>query len=208
MISYAITAYNEIVELQELVKNLLSYIKDPDEVVIQLDTKATDEIREYTDTLKHMSNVTVIEFPLDNHFAKFKNNLKNHCKNEWIFQVDADELLSSTLLETINDVLAVNDDKDVILVPRINTVSGMTPDDVKTYSWKINEHGWVNFPDYQWRIYKNNEDINWINPVHEQLTGFKNMSRLPQEEHYCLLHEKTIEKQRKQNEFYINTFNR
>jgi len=208
MISYAITAYNEIEELTRLVTDLSPMMRYDDEIVIQLDTKATKEVREYTDTLKQFDNVVITEFPLNNHFANFKNNLKKHCKNEWIFQVDADELLVSSLLLTIHDILELNQDKDVILVPRINTVIGMTPNDVRTYRWSINEKGYVNFPDYQWRLYRNTEEINWVGPVHEQLSGFKNMSKLPADPNYCLLHEKTIERQRKQNEFYIRSFNR
>lgn len=208
MISYAITAYNEIEELTKLVNSLRATIQKGDEIVIQLDTKATKEVREYTDILKDVDDIVIIEFPLNNHFANFKNNLKKHCKNEWIFQIDADELLVPGLSLTIREILKLNKDKDVILVPRINTVVGMTPADIKTYGWRVDEQGWVNFPDYQWRLYRNKEEINWVGPVHEQLSGFKNMSRLPAEEDYCLLHEKTIERQRKQNEFYINTFNK
>ncbi len=60
----------------------------------------------------------------------------------------------------------------------------------------------INFPDYQWRIYKNIPTIKWINKVHERLNGFKIYSTLPPLDEFCLLHPKTIERQEKQNEFY------
>jgi hypothetical protein len=77
----------------------------------------------------------------------------------------------------------------------------MTQDHVHQWGWNVNEHGWVNFPDYQWRIYKNN-GIKWINKVHERLDGFKQYTILPQTEEYVLFHPKTIERQVKQNNYY------
>ena len=68
--------------------------------------------------------------------------------------------------------------------------------------WQVNENGWVNWPDYQWRIYKNSDDIKWVNKVHEKLEGYKTLSHLPQDSEWCLLHHKTIEKQEKQNNYY------
>ena len=66
----------------------------------------------------------------------------------------------------------------------------------------MNDKGWVNFPDYQWRIWKNNKKINWINKVHERLDGFNEYTTLPPSEEYCLFHPKDIKRQEKQNQFY------
>ena len=91
---------------------------------------------------------------------------------------------------------------DVVKVPRINTVEGLTQEHINKWKWGVNEKGWVNFPDFQWRIYKNNGKIKWVNKVHEVLEGYKTMSYLPTEEPWCLQHPKTIERQEKQNELY------
>ena len=90
---------------------------------------------------------------------------------------------------------------DVYLVPRINTVSGITEEHIQRWKWNVEDNR-INFPDYQWRIYKNNSSIKWINKVHERLDGFKKYAPLPAEDEFCLLHPKTIERQEKQNEFY------
>jgi hypothetical protein len=45
-ISYAITAHNEHVELERLLYQLDTNIRDIDEVVIQLDITATEEVKE------------------------------------------------------------------------------------------------------------------------------------------------------------------
>ena len=49
-ISFAITAHNEHEELQRLLEQLIQVVKSNDEIVIQLDTTATDEVIQVTDT--------------------------------------------------------------------------------------------------------------------------------------------------------------
>jgi hypothetical protein len=98
-------------------------------------------------------------------------------------------------------VLSANSQVDVYLVPRINTVSGITEEHIQKWRWNV-EGERINFPDYQWRIYKNKPEIQWVNKVHERLDGFKVYSMLPAQDDFCLLHPKTIEKQELQNQFY------
>jgi hypothetical protein len=78
----------------------------------------------------------------------------------------------------------------------------MNQDHMQQWGWAVNENGWINFPDFQWRIYRNAPEIVWQNKVHEILTGYKTISYLPIAPEYCLIHEKTIERQVKQNEYY------
>ena len=123
----------------------------------------------------------------------------------YIFQIDADEVPNELLIQHLPELLELNPDNDVYLVPRINTVTGLTEEHIKKWGWNVNVMGWVNWPDYQWRIYKNSPEIKWINKVHERLEGFKTYSMLPADtEALSLYHPKTIEKQEKQNELYEN----
>lgn len=204
MVSYAITVYNEINEIRKLVSQLKEYISEDDEIVIQMDKKATKEVREFVTSLE---NIIYCECALNNNFAMFKNCLNEHCTKEWIFQIDADETVNPILIINLHQILEINKNIDVILVPRINTVEGMTQEDINRYRWNINEHNWVNFPDYQFRLFKNKPEIKWDKPVHEQLIGYQSISKLPPHEEYCLKHPKTIDRQRKQNEFYRKMFN-
>ena len=55
---------------------------------------------------------------------------------------------------------------------------------------------------FQWRIYKNHPKIQWVNKVHEVLTGYKHYSDLHAMEEFSLYHPKDIERQVKQNNFY------
>ena len=202
-ISYAITVHNEIDELTTLLNFLQTNIRKEDEIVIQYDeTSVTDEVKEYVTLMDSMhENHIVVGFPLNKDFASFKNNLKSHCTKDFIFQVDADEIPHEFLVEYIGQVLDENP-VDIVFVPRVNTVEGLTDEHIKKWGWKVDEKGWVNFPDYQTRIYKNTEDVMWMNKVHERITGYNTFTNFPAEEQWSLYHPKKIDRQEQQNEFY------
>ena len=202
-ISYAITVCNELEEITNLLNFLQTNIRPEDEIVIQYDeTSATDSVKDYVNLMDKMhENHTVIGFPLNKDFASFKNNLKSHCTKEYIFQIDADEIPHESLVEVLHQVLEMNQ-VDVIFIPRVNTVDGLTKEHIEKWGWQVNESGWVNFPDYQTRVYRNTEEIMWMNKVHERITGYNTVSNLPPKEEYSLYHHKKIERQEKQNEFY------
>jgi len=197
-ISYAITACNEHVELDRLLDLLANNIRPEDEIVVQMDTTATDEVVSVIEKY----NLIKYHYPLNNNFAEFKNNLSKHCTKEFIFQIDADEYPHPFLLESLPEILEYNYNVDVFLTPRINTVEGLTEQHIQQWGWNVNDKGWVNFPDYQWRIWKNSNKIKWINKVHERLDGFNEYSMFPQSEEYCLFHPKDIKRQEKQNNYY------
>ena len=204
-ITYAITVCNELEEITKLVDFLKDKIDKDDEILIQYDEdSATDAIKNYLKIVSqlHNSNIKVIGFPLNKDFASYKNNLKNHAKGMFIFQIDADEIPSEYLMENIKDILEYNKDVDLFFVPRINTVKGLTKDHIKKWNWNVNDLGWVNFPDYQTRLYRRTSEIEWQGKVHERIVGYNTLSVLPQEEQYCLYHPKQIERQEKQNAYY------
>ena len=198
-ISYAITAHNEHEELERLLDQLDENITDYDEVVLQLDSSATEEVRGVS---KKYSYVKVTEFPLNKDFSSFKNNLKTNCTGDWIFQIDADESLDPWLIQNLPGILDQNHETEVFIVPRINTVDGLTEEHVTKWGWRVNEMGWVNFPDWQTRILKNVPNIFWKNKVHEVLTGQTRYSFFPQDQEFCILHHKTIDRQENQNAYY------
>jgi len=202
-ISYAITVCCELEEVSKLLNFLQVNITENDEIIIQYDTlSVTDEVLSYLKIMEKLhENHIVIGFPLNKDFASFKNNLKSHCSKDYIFQIDADEIPNEYLVQNLPLVLERNP-VDLIFVPRINTVDGITDEHIKKWGWNVNEKGWVNWSDYQSRIYRNTEDITWMNKVHERITGYSTVSNLPAEEQWSLYHHKTISKQEKQNLFY------
>ena len=201
-ISYAITVCNELEEVKRLVNFLLSNKRTEDEIVILYDTGGSIEVYDYVDNLDEVENISVIKDKFQGHFGDWKNLLTSYCKGDYIFQIDADELPNKFLIENLPIILESNTDTDIVLVPRINTVDGITQEHLNVWKWSINEKHWINFPDYQWRIYKNTSEIKWVGKLHEYLEGFTTYSTLPPEEEYCLYHPKTINKQEKQNSYY------
>jgi hypothetical protein len=98
--------------------------------------------------------------------------------------------------------LETNSDNEVYLVPRVNTVEGLTPEHIQKWRWNVDDKGWVNWPDYQWRIWKNKPEIKWTNKVHEVLKGHETYAALPAMEALALYHPKDIVRQEKQNNYY------
>ena len=202
-ISYAIPVCNEHEELMRLLNILTTNKRDEDEIVIQCDQgNTTSEVYQVLD--QFYGRINVIEFPLNGNFAAFKNNLKKHCIGEWIFQIDADEYITIEFLQNLHLILQDNPTTDVFLLPRINTVEGLTPEHIQKWRWNVNEKGWVNFPDLQPRILQNSPKINWGNKVHEVLMGHSTWATLPLEDDYCLYHPKQIDRQERQNNLYNN----
>jgi len=203
-ISYAITVCNEFTEIQKLLPLLLENKRVQDEIVLLYDSKNGDsEVLEYLLKFNKLPNVqTWRGLDFDGNFSKWKNLLTSYCDGDYIFQIDADEVPTIELIELLPDLLSTNKEVDVLLVPRINTVEGLTQGHIEKWGWRVDENGRVNFPDYQWRIWKNKPEIKWINKVHERLNGFKNYTTLPAVPLYCLDHPKNINRQEEQNKYY------
>jgi len=203
-VTYGITVHNELNELIKLLNFLQPRLGEDDEILIQYDeSSVTDEVLNYINVLDGLhENHRVIGFPLEGDFASFKNNLKNHSKGIYIFQIDADEIPNEFLVENIHELLEANKEVDLFFIPRINTVEGITEEHIKRWGWKVNEKGWINFPDVQTRLYRRTSEIEWEGKVHERIKGYNTMTVFPLEERFCLYHHKEIERQERQNEFY------
>jgi hypothetical protein len=202
-ISYAITVCNEFIEIQRLIHFLLKHKRHQDEIVVLFDEQNGDiEVENFLRLHSINREFAWHKGKFDHHFANWKNKLTSLCNGDYIFQIDADEIPDELLINQLPEILEYNKDVEIYLVPRINTVDGITQEHIQKWNWNVNEKGWVNWPDYQWRIYKNTPSIMWKNKVHEVLDGFKQFSILPETSDYALYHPKTIERQEKQNNYY------
>lgn len=202
-ISYAITVCNEFVEIQKLVSFLLEHKRYEDEIVILYDEKNGHEgVEEYLRT--HSVNNEFIWYgkEFNDHFADWKNYLNSLCSGDYIFQIDADEVPNKKLIDTLPSLLEGNSNIDLFLVPRVNTVEGLTDEHINKWRWNVNDKGWINWPDYQMRLYRNSDDIVWQNKVHEVITNSDTHTELPMNENFALYHPKEIKRQEKQNEYY------
>ena len=205
-ISYGITVHNEAEELNKLLE-ILIHKTDPEDEIVIVDDFSNQETQEvitsWTQQYGHedMKTIKVYQRKLNGDFASQKNYVIEQCSGDYIFHLDADEYPHEVLLRDIKQVLEIND-VDLIWVPRVNTVDGLTEKHIQQWSWKVTEQGWVNYPDFQSRVFKNNKDIRWVRPVHEQIQGAKTYAHLPPHEELSLYHPKTIQKQEQQNQLY------
>lgn len=201
-ISYAVTVCNEFTEIQKLIPYLLDNIRPEDEIVILYDSKNGDKkVEEYLRAKSVNPSYSWHSGEFDGHFANWKNKLTDLCNGDYIFQIDADEIPNEELIQNLPQILEMNS-VDVILVPRVNLVDGLTDEYIQKWKWNVDDKGRVNWPDPQWRVYKKSESIRWINKVHEKLDGYDTISNLPWVEELALFHHKDIEKQIKQNDYY------
>lgn len=206
-ISYGITVCNESAELNRLLPHLLQYIRSVDQVIVLQDV--TEVNQEVTDTIQsYGSRLIHIQGCLSGDFSSFKNRLLTHATGDYLFQLDADEIPPESLLKSIGSILKKHRKSDCFLVPRINIVHGIDEVRLQQWNWTQNEDGYINFPDYQMRLFKiKGKKIYWENKVHEKLVGFRKLEALPIETYaFCLIHEKNIDKQVQQNDFYNKNF--
>jgi hypothetical protein len=201
-ISYAITVCNELKEIQQLVGFLLTHKQNEDEIVILMDHNGTGEVWSYL--LKIESKLGVLNrIPFDKDFSKFKNHLNSLCSGDYIFNIDADEIPSESLINNIHELIELNPEIKAYALPRVNTVEGLTQEHIQKWGWRVDDENRVNYPDYQIRIYKNIPEIYWEGKVHETLNIKKEVVSLPYgTEDWVLYHHKTIERQEKQNNYY------
>lgn len=203
MISFAICTKNEGEYVQDLLNQLIPYCQTTgDEIVVVDDYYDDDFTKSILDANYSLGNIKLFQHPLNNDFAAHKNYLNSLCDGDYIFQVDADEKFHENLLTYLHDIVYNNTTVDLFLIPRVNVVTGLTSADVQRWGWTVNEHGWNCWPDFQTRLYRNNEDIKWEGKVHERIVGFKTHAPLPAEEQWALYHIKTISRQREQNNYY------
>ena len=202
-ISYAITVCNEFEEIKRLVEFLLRIKRPKDEIVILYDHKnGSEEIAEWLIKHNKLPNFQMWRGFFEGHFGEWKNKLSDYCNGDYIFQIDADEMPHTNLINYLPTILEANPKNEVFLISRVNTVEGLTEEHIKKWGWNVNSKGWVNFPDTQTRIWKREGRIRWYGKVHERLVNYKTYTNLPEDETFSLIHHKDIKKQEKQNNYY------
>ena len=207
-VSYGITVHNEHEELNKLLEVLVHKTDPEDEIVICVDgndEKVQEVITSWVQQYGSNKDIIVYNRKLDGNFAEHKNSVIEKSTGDYIFHIDADEYPHEILLQQLKQILEMND-VDLIWIPRVNTIDGMTQQHIDKWGWRVTENNWVNYPDYQSRVYRRDGEIRWTRPLHELIKGAKTYSHLPPQEELSLYHPKTIDKQEKQNMFYNENF--
>lgn len=203
-ITYAVTVCNEFIEIQRLIAFLLKNKRPQDNIVVLYDETNGDlEIENYLRSHSVNGEFAWHKGKFDGDFAAWKNRLKSFCSGDYVVFLDADEMVTEYFMRMLPDVLSMNHKLDMIRVPRINRVNGITEEHITKWGWRIDVFKRINYPDYQTRICKNIPEITWVGNVHETLTGFQYDAVLPADyEDFALIHVKDIAKQERQNKLY------
>ena len=209
-ISYGITVHNEADELNRLLEFLIHKTQPDDEIVIcddYSDEETQFVLQSWSQQYGHAKLIKIYQRKLEGDFPAQKNSVIENCEGDYIFHIDADEIPHENLINILPEMLETND-VDLVWVPRVNTVEGLTDEHCTKWGWRVTKLGWVNYPDYQARVFRKNDTIRWKNhpysnkPVHESWGGCKTYAHLPPQEELSLYHHKTIDKQEQQNQLY------
>ena len=131
-ISYAILTHNEGSYIQKLLDFLVNNKRSEDEIVI-VDDYSSEEVT--LDTLeRYKDNVQIYYREFDGDHTQ-KNFLNSKCTGDFIFQLDADEIVTLEFLQLLPQLLEANQETDLFLVPRINTVEGLTQEHINKWRW-------------------------------------------------------------------------
>ena len=208
-LSFCVTVHNEARELVTLTNKLHDWLKNhPEDELVIIDDYSTDQ-----STVRLLGELEltyrVIKHKLNGNFAEHKNFANMQCNGNFILQLDADEYPTPTLLENVKDLINLNPLVELFWIPRVNIVRGLTSMDAQKWGWQVyslNEYPdlpLVNAGDHQGRLYKNDpERIKWVKPVHERIVGANSTTVIPFNPDFAIIHDKTIDKQRSQNELY------
>ena len=222
-VSYLITCCNETYTLQRLLETIGTLIKNSDdEVVVLIDKdcknneKTISLLQEFAAKMSceivEKKTCKIIEHSLNNDYGSHKNFGVEKCSGDWIMAIDGDELLPNALLdENLHALIESNPNIEAYAIPRINDFRGVTQEHANQWGWKLTNSPTlnrpiVNFPDYQWRLFKNIPTIRFKKRLHEKIEGYLLYSILPEEENYAIYHDKTIETQIATNRRYNKEF--
>lgn len=198
--SYAITVCNESKEFYELMCFLNKVVDfKKHELVVLLDTgKVTQEVYDVIDKFPPHK---LFSRRFDGDFSTHRNFLIDRCNGDYIFMIDADEVPQQKLVENLENIININQ-CDVLFVPKMNICPGWTKEWIRTMGFSINENGWINWPDYQGRIFKNNKQIKFENKCPERICGFRDPTYVHAKPTYGLWHIKSVWRQTGQKVFY------
>lgn len=198
-ISYAILTHNEGKYIDKLLTLLTTYKRNIDEIVI-VDDYSDDEKTKFI--LNNFKDLITLDYRTFDGDHTQKNYLNSKCTGDYILQLDADELVAPEFIEMLPELLEDNSETDLFIMPRINTVEGLTQEYIQKWRWNVNEKGWVNFPDWQMRLYRNCDWVKWDGLLHSKIEGHKTYVFLPAKELFCILHPKQLDRQIDQNNLY------
>lgn len=165
-ISYTVVVQDELNAVKRL-HHTIQVCKKPEDESIAVHLYR--EERELDDPI----HVEIKEYLMDNFdtYCNYKNeNIISHLKNyvldlatkDYAFLLDANEFVTAQTLALWNNVIKNEPEYDIFWTPRVNidyTISQKEKED--KYGLRLNERGWINWPDNQPRIIRKNAGLIW-----------------------------------------------
>lgn len=191
-LTYTIQVCNESRELYSLLNFLSKTIDDEDDVNVVVDSnRITDRVESVLEHFKE--RITVFKRPFDNFYLNSEFHA-DKATGDYTFLIDADEMPQELLIKNIKNIIKESG-AEIIAVPRINIDPGYTEEFLKRRNYRINDVGWINWPDFQTRIFKKCDHIKWTNTMHTKLYGTNKAVALKPEPKLAMWHIKSIEKE-------------
>jgi hypothetical protein len=191
-LTYTVQVCNESRELFSLLSFLRKTVDDEDEINVVVDSnRVTARIESVLEHFKERINI--FKRPFDN-FCTNSNFHIEKATGEYIFGMDADEIPQELLIKNVKKI--INDSgAEIIAVPRINIDPGYTEEFLRRCNYTVNDVGYINWPDYQMRIYKKCDHIRWTDEMHTKLSGSDKAVGVEATPKLALWHIKSIEKE-------------
>ena len=183
--SVCMISYNDEECIRDTMENVSPYITDDFVITDGGSTdKTLDIINEY--------DAKVISKKWEYNFEIQKNSSLEQANQEWRVWIDADETYEPLFWNQLSWYIRDGELRgvDCINVPRINTVDGLTKEFADKQAWNLSYFDWVNYPDYQQRIFKSH--CKFAGRTHERIINVKKDAALVGA--HCL-HPKTLERQ-------------
>lgn len=165
-ISIVINTYNAGAQIVPTLES----VKDFDEVVV-CDMESTDNTVE----IARSYGCKIVTFPKGSHriCEPARDTAIHAARNNWVLVVDADEVVTSALKETLQATLQTANHKDAYFVPRKNMFLG--------------EFVKASFPDYQLRFLDQTKAV-WPPTIHSLPTISGETGYLPKDVSIALVH--------------------
>lgn len=153
-VSVCIMTYNE----ERVIKRCIDSIYDFADEIIVFDTGSTDETKSIVKKFFPEINIRSVKFSGD--FSKIRNEMALVAKNDWVFQIDADEYIGEGAATLIYRYIALLEHLNIvpkILSPILTNHDGTIIDNTR-------------------RIYKKDKELKYFGRVHEELR-YKNVAK-------------------------------
>lgn len=205
MIDYIILISDNL-KAKNIITQLINFNIPKDNIYLLFDSDKS-HTREYKQLINFTSiqNITHIYFhSLNYDFATHRNFIIDKCISTMLFFIDDDELLTFELHNFILNNEELIQEYDCLAIPRYNKTIFDTTREVyfKYITLILDENDVANWPDYQYRILKNNPSIRYIGKIHEIPNGIIGIGFIPALYSYAIQHEKTSSEQLKRYEYY------